>query len=292
MSKSSLRLIRAVRILPEVVRIGHSKEDNLFLSDSLPGNSSLLVDGKEETYDQSLLLEESENTCKSLELELSELRERQVLMEKDLRARENAWNSERKTIEARVDQEMEKAHEQGFSKGHKEGYDTGLEEGKEVLCARVTQEKEEEVAGIVALLNTIHEELRTNLETLLDENSHRLILLWQKVLSKILVKEVSIDSDSALRLLKNLLANASDRENVRVYLHPEDIDYVKEKKKTLGDVIRSVRNIEFVPDNEVDRGSCLVETGLGTYDARWRTQLGQIGKELDEVLSEGCGNEN
>lgn len=292
MSKSSLRLIRAVRILPEAVRIGPARDDSLLLSDTPDDNGSLLADGDEEAVKQSLLLEESENRCKSLELELSELRERQVLMEKDLVAREAAWSSERKTIEARVNQEMEKAREQGFSKGHKDGYDKGLEEGKEALSARITREKEEEVAGIVALLNNIHEELRSNLQELMDANAHRLILLWQKVLSKILVKEVSLDQDSALRLMKNLLLSASDRENVRVYLHPEDIDYVKERKKTLGDVIRSVRNIEFIPDDEVDKGSCLVETALGTYDARWRTQLGQIDNELDEVLSEGCGDED
>ena len=291
MSNSSLRLIRAVRILPEAVRIGSVKQANHPFSGVITANKTFLEEDNEEYGVIRSQLNEKEATCKSLEQEISDLRERQILMEEDLHTREEVWFAEKKSIEARVDLAEEEARKEGFSQGYKEGNERGLNEGKDALCARITQEKEEEVSGVVALLNCVHQELQKNLEALLDSNSSRLIRLWQKTLSKILVKEVEFDKDSALRILKDLLSRASEKEDVRVYLNPGDIDYIEDKKKSLGDSIRSIRNIEFIPDDDVDPGSCLVETGLGVYDARWRTQLEQIGAEVEEVLTEGWENE-
>ena len=58
-------------------------------------------------------------------------------------------------------------------------------------------------------------------------------------------------------------------------------------KDDLLDVLRGIKHFEFLADEQVERGSCLVETGMGIYDARWRTQLEQISTQIRQLLEEG-----
>lgn len=56
------------------------------------------------------------------------------------------------------------------------------------------------------------------------------------------------------------------------------------------DSIRGVKFFELLSDDHVDRGSCLIETNLGIYDARWKTQLEQISTEVQGLLEQGMAS--
>jgi len=51
-----------------------------------------------------------------------------------------------------------------------------------------------------------------------------------------------------------------------------------------GEILRGVKRLELKPDAHVDKGSCIVETNLGIYDARWRTQFEQIDGVVDSLF--------
>ena len=59
-------------------------------------------------------------------------------------------------------------------------------------------------------------------------------------------------------------------------------------KDNIMDSIRGVKFFELQADDHVECGSCLIETNLGIYDARWRTQLEQISGEIENLLMEGA----
>jgi flagellar assembly protein FliH len=145
-------------------------------------------------------------------------------------------------------------------------------------------------ASLAEQIDGVHGELRRNLEELAEANQLRLIRLWSVVLDRLLHRQVELNEATVMTLLRQVLLRVSDRERLVVYLHPEDAVSVRERRDEFADILRGIRHIEFVGDENVDRGSCLVETNLGVYDARWRTQLEQISREVDGVLLEGLSS--
>jgi len=115
----------------------------------------------------------------------------------------------------------------------------------------------------------------------------KLVRLWEKVLKRLLYREVNLDEHVLERLLEQVLKRLSDKEKIIIYLHPTEVTYLQEKLDQYGDLLRGAKHVEFVADDHVDRGSCMVETNLGIYDARWRTQLERMSEEIDRLLAEG-----
>ena len=281
------RLIRAARILPDAVRIGAAPE---------PSPEELLSDGDQaqDPSQEDLLRQEIDrwkNSCSQLEKQLKDSQSRIGNIEARMEADRD---SQKKQMEAFLEK-SEKDRRIAIEQGHAEGFAAGKEEGftigRSELEAEIRLELEKELSGTIETLNTVHGQIQKDLEQLLAANPYRLIRLWQKVLSRLLVREVAFDQEAALRLFKNLLSRASDKEDIRVYLNPDDLDAIEAQRGNFGELVRGVRNIEFMADEEVDKGSCIVETGLGIYDARWRTQLEQISTEVEAVLTEGKNRE-
>lgn len=77
-----------------------------------------------------------------------------------------------------------------------------------------------------------------------------------------------------------------------MYLNPRDLKGVDSLRESLTDVLRGAKHVEFSGDEHVDPGSCLVETNLGVYDARWRTQLEQIASQVEHLLVEGAAEDD
>nr|WP_321500102.1 FliH/SctL family protein [uncultured Dethiosulfovibrio sp.] len=280
------RLIRAARVLPDAVRIGAPPEpspEELILEDDLqePSQEDLLrqeLDRWKSSYAQlEKQLKDSQSRIGNIEARMEADRDSQK------KQMEAFWEQSEKDRQAAVKQ----GHAEGFAAGKEEGFTLGRSE----LEAEIRSELEKELSGSVETLNTVHGQIQKDLEQLLAANPYRLIRLWQKVLSRLLVREVAFDQEAALRLFKNLLSRASDKEDIRVYLNPDDLDAIEAQRGNFGELVRGVRNIEFMADDEVDKGSCIVETGLGIYDARWRTQLEQISTEVEAVLTEGKNRE-
>ncbi len=280
------RLIRAARVLPDAVRIGAPPE---------PSPEELLPeDQPQEPCQEDLLRQEIErwrSSCSSLEKQLKDSQSRIGNIEAKMEADRENQKKRMEEFLAQSERDRQAAVEQGHAEGFAAGREEGFSLGRSELEAEIRAELEKDLAGTVETLNTVHAQIQRDLEQLLAANPYRLIRLWQKVLSRLLVREVAFDQEAALRLFKNLLSRASDKEDIRVYLNPEDLDAIEAQRGNFGELVRGVRNIEFMADDEVDKGSCIVETGLGIYDARWRTQLEQISTEVEAVLTEGKNRE-
>lgn len=264
----SPKLLKAVRLIPQAVKVASLKEQGVDL-----GSAEETGEEKKEEAALKKTIEQLKRENAALKAELS--RERKKL------------EAERQDMARKIGQEAEKLKKKALKEGYEEGYRRGMEQGKVEAVEAVREENIKKVSSLVGLLESIHEELEKSLNTLLLANEAKLVRLWEKILSRLLFQRASLDEGVVLRVLKDILARASDKERIFVYLDPSDLIYVKSHSDELAELLRGVKHLEFIPDDNVDKGSCVVETNLGVYDARWRTQLEQISQELDKVLLEG-----
>ncbi len=103
-----------------------------------------------------------------------------------------------------------------------------------------------------------------------------------EVAKKIVQREISNDTiiNENVRIAINKIMGANE---VRLKLNPSDIDEMTEASKNLihGG---SFNKIKIEPDARIEQGGCLIETEIGSVDARISTQLSEIQKQLEDSL--------
>lgn len=288
MSKSPrTNLIRAVRLLPEAVKVGLGPlpdEQVEVLSPVDPGREAAVRDEHAGLLDEVERLRES---IRRVEQENRDLAARVALSEKELSDERRKLEANRQRMKADMEAEAESVRKAAEVEGAERGRSAGYEEGARKAREEIALEYEQKVSSLVALLESVHASLDQSAEELANLGMPRLIRLWERMLSRMLRREVELSDDTVQRVLRGILERLSDRDRILVYLNPADAERTSGRRDVFGDLLLGVKHLEFIPDVNVEEGSCIVETNLGIYDARWRTQLEQIHQEIDHLFVEG-----
>lgn len=278
-------VLRAVRVLSETVKVGS------LISGDEPEKASRSSSRVPPPSDPLVLLREelalAESRLERAETEITLLSSRNRVLGEEFQAeRKKAQEEERQraaALEAEGAALRKRSVEEGFSEGKRAGYSEGQEQARREM----KRHYEAKVASLVALLENIHAALSDRLEGLSALHLPQLIRMWELLLSRMLQQQVTLREDTAMLVLREVLERVSDRERILVYLNGDDLEGILSRKDSFGDLLRGVKHLEYLPDANVEKGSCIVETNLGIYDARWRTQLEQIGKDIDHLFIEG-----
>ena len=296
-------VIRAVKVLPEAVRVGmadiklldterafdkNSHDNELDLAQnkisSLQTQIKLLTNKLEASMNN---YEELSSQFKKTELEL-------VNRETELQAEmQGKLDNERQTVtkEAKIEaasilEEAEKTRSEAFDKGYSEGLAKGQNEGLEKARIEVEEEYNARFSDIISIFEKIHSEIENNFKDLIQLNEARLLRLWKQTLCAMLNREVELNQDTARIVLEGIMERVSDKNRILIYLSPFDIGSIQFQTDKMTESLRGIKHLEFLPDARVERGSCIVETNLGIYDARWRLQLEQIEIQIANLYRE------
>lgn len=121
------------------------------------------------------------------------------------------------------------------------------------------------LAASIAELGAVKERLNSDLE-------RELVEFAVAIARKIVVREVTIDREIVLALVKVALAKLHTRVDAAVHLNPMDLPYVSQHLETLGYRGR----IELVEDTSITAGGVMIHTETGDVDARIESQLDEI----------------
>lgn len=139
------------------------------------------------------------------------------------------------------------------------------------------------IAGTEENLSEIRRDFAESIEriaSLQKEISERvekdLVELSLEIAKKIVGREVKVDREIALTLVRVSLQKLDERTDARIHLNPEDFEYVAEHRRRL----EFRGTLELVEDASISVGGCLVETGTGDIDARIEAQFEEIAHGL------------
>jgi flagellar assembly protein FliH len=282
-------LIRAVRLLPGAVRVGRGGIEEI-----IPDGQSIDKSGQKERNageESPLAAAEAElrtlkSELRSREAELVETRSRMSALNSGMEAMKEELEAEKKAFYENATKEAEARKEASANEGREQGYAKGYADGLVKSEEDVRSEYEGRFADALKTLSVINDSLVSSREKLALQHTPQLIRLWEAVLQRMLHARVEMDSEAVGRVLEYILRRVSDRERIIICLNPADVSAVEGSKESLMDSIRGVKFFEILSDDHVDRGSCLIETNLGIYDARWRTQLEQVSSEVQGLIME------
>lgn len=151
----------------------------------------------------------------------------------------------------------------------KEGFEYGLDLSKEELKK----------------LNLAITELLKTKEQALEKSAPDIAFLAIKVAEKVIKKQLEMDDSVVLNIVSEVIKSLGKGEtNILIKTNPADAPLIQENIPDLYPYGDSNTKITVVKDEEVDWGSCIVETKSGIIDARFSTQLQILQKALEAGL--------
>ncbi len=161
--------------------------------------------------------------------------------------------SDAKDVLAQVEVELERERKRGYEEGREEG------------LSSVTEQ--------VMAFEKMKEEFYVNAE----ENTIKLVMM---VAEKVIGRTVHEHSDTIKSIVKQALESALG-ERIVIRLSPEDYKVISDAAFEFKDELDRTKRIQFKEDEAITQGGCIVETEVGTIDARLETQLKAIRKALE-----------
>lgn len=180
------------------------------------------------------------------------------IISKDKAAARTEAESIRKRALAEADEIREHAETDAQTlkeKATKEGYAHGLDQAAA------------EISELVATTSNRLKALEAKIEP-------QLCTLAITIARKILGRELEFHPEAVADIVRQALAEkARQRKEISLRVHPEDLQYIRENKPALLDVLNRAKEIHIREDAEVHRHGVVIETDAGTIDAQLETQL-------------------
>jgi flagellar assembly protein FliH len=179
----------------------------------------------------------------------------QILMEQQARIRE-------------LEKELESRPRQAYQQGYSEGQSAGLQQA----TARVDP-------VLVKLAHSI-QDLVTVRKRHLVEAEEDAVKLAVAVARRILHRELAVDPDSLLGVVKATIGRVDSRDVHRIRVHPDDVAALQRHLAALNLPPR----VEVSADRALERGGVIVETSRGSMDASISSQLAEIENGLVDIV--------
>ena len=119
------------------------------------------------------------------------------------------------------------------------------------------------------------------------ETEKDLLRLAVRLAEKIIGREIQAEKQTVTDIVAAALQNARQQEKLTVRVNPADLSLIEEEREKFLPSGRA-RFIDFIADPRVASGGCLIESEVGTIDARLETQLRVLERAL-LAQSEGEG---
>lgn len=192
------------------------------------------------------VVEEEEVTIKPLTAgDIAEIRQA---------AREDGLNEGR-------EQGRQEGHAEGYEQGRKEGLELGLTEGRGLGHSEAYEKTYAEVTANQARLEQILGELLLPIRQHQDEIETSLLNLTMVLARAVVYRELAIDSSQISQVVRRAVeALPSTTENIRIYVHPDDYNTVREVAE------RFEAAASVVEDDKLLPGGCRVENRNSLVD--------------------------
>lgn len=183
----------------------------------------------------------------------------------------NQAELEAENIINQAKQQAEELKGEARRQGSEAGYQEGL--------TKAMQEMEANLADSLKLLNQAEMERVRRITS----SEAELLKLASGIAEKIIGSELQSHPEQFLSLVKEALGKVATANSITVKINPEDERLIQENFPVLQEVFSEPKTIGIKTDQTVPPGNCFVETEHGKVDARIKSQLEGIMKEILKV---------
>jgi type III secretion protein L len=151
--------------------------------------------------------------------------------------------------------------EEAAEKQRQTGYDSGYQEGLAQTTELLVKARQEQ-------------------EQFLKNANRDLMDLAFKIAEKIIGKQLEIDPDTIISIVKQAMQTVRQTKQLTIRVHPDDAKRLKANEEELQEALGRQRIFDIVEDKKVQPGGCIIESEIGTVQAQLSTQLERLKKIL------------
>ncbi|MBI39673.1 MAG: flagellar assembly protein FliH [Leptospiraceae bacterium] len=186
-------------------------------------------------------------------------------------------NAEQIVERAKIEVErMIKEAEMRVAEIEHEAYQKGYDAGREVGFKK----GQSEVRRLIDRLGTIVGQAIDVREDIIAASEKQMVDMILMIARKVIKDEVVERKEVVLNNIREALRRIKDRDRVNIRVNFSDLELTTAHKDELIKMMESLRKVNIYEDSRVDRGGCIIETDVGSIDARISTQL----KEIEEAI--------
>ena len=181
--------------------------------------------------------------------------------------------AEQMTERAKLEVErMLKETEMRVSEIEHEAYQKGYDAGREVGY----KEGEAESRRLINRLGTIIGRAVEVREQLISSSEKQMVDMVLMIARKVIKDEIIERKEVVLNNIRESLKRVKDRGRIDIRVNFADLDLTAAHKDELIKMMESLRKVNIYEDSRIERGGCIIETDIGSIDARISTQFNQI----------------
>jgi flagellar assembly protein FliH len=151
-------------------------------------------------------------------------------------------------------------------------YEHGFRRGEEAARQALTAQ----LSPVLSAFQQATTEIAHLRATVLQQAEEDIITLAFQLARKIIQYEALEHREVLAATLTRALEYVAEQNQIVVRVHPDDFHYATELKEELGPARGDIKTLTIQGDTSVGRGGCLVESSLGTIDARIEAQFDEL----------------
>jgi flagellar assembly protein FliH len=152
----------------------------------------------------------------------------------------------------------------------REAREQGLREGRERGYADARKEESAQLEAMAALVRGARDSLKHGIEGLSELGAE---IVFEAVLK--MVGQIGTDREGITAIIRQVIHGAKDRSRLFVRVRKADLEWIVTHRNDLLEGL-DAGNVEFVADDRVTLGGCILETPVGNLDGRLETQLASL----------------
>ncbi len=184
-----------------------------------------------------------------------------------------------KQVQAQAAQIIARAQQQAAllrQKAEAEGRRAGQEAIEEIVRTQLGQQ----LSTLLPALRQAIQEIHNAKHAFLAQWEKQTVHLAAAIASRVIRRELAKTPEIPLALVREALELAAGSAQIRVRLHPDDHQALRPQVEAIVAELAALAPAEVLPDPQVSRGGCLVETRFGQIDQQFEAQLARIEEEL------------
>ncbi len=107
-----------------------------------------------------------------------------------------------------------------------------------------------------------------------------LIELAIAIAKKILNEDLKLHSEEIVKIAKEIIKSAGEQKHLVLKVNPDDLKIIELQKENLKKLLRESAILKIIPEKSISKGSCILETEIGSIEGNLDLQL----KEISEIL--------
>ncbi len=174
-----------------------------------------------------------------------------------------------------------KQEAQGIRKqAETEGRTAGQVAGQAVIEQIVERQLSEQLTTLLPALREVIEDIRHAKQAWLTQWEKNVVHLAIAIAQHVIRRELSVQPEIPLVLVRESLELAAGSSQVRVHLNPADHRALGNQVESFIKEMATLTSAELIADPQITPGGCRVETQFGSIDQQLEVQLARIEEEL------------